>query len=184
MRKTVRTYKEKPVSQGIIKKIIESGNWASSVHGFQPWNFIVIESKETINKISDIMITTAKKIGTGPNILLSSSARSLGKSPLVIAVYSNNCFYDFSKKFTKKAMKIARFAELCAVSAGIQNMILYAESVGLGSCWYSTPLFCEKELNKIFAVKGLKLIALLAFGYSAKKMKRAKRNTKKIKHIK
>ncbi len=54
-RYTVRKYLNKKIPKRKIDKIIEAGIWASSVHGFQPWRFIVITNDLFIKKISDII---------------------------------------------------------------------------------------------------------------------------------
>ncbi len=56
-------------------------------------------------------------------------------------------------------------------------MILVAESLGVGSCWLDTPLFCEKEINKLLGIKDEKLIAILTLGYPAEKGRRSKRKS-------
>ena len=47
-RQTVRKYKNSPISKNIIEQIIEAGRWGPSVHGFQPWRFIVITNMSLI----------------------------------------------------------------------------------------------------------------------------------------
>jgi len=54
-------------------------------------------------------------------------------------------------------------------------MILVAESLGIGSCWLTISLLCEKEINKLLGVKNEKLVAVLTLGYPQERGKRSKR---------
>ena len=46
----------------IIANIIDAGRWAPSAHNLQPWKFVVVEDRETINNISDALTHKAKKL--------------------------------------------------------------------------------------------------------------------------
>jgi len=173
-RETIRKYKKKPILKKIIDKIIEAGRWSSSVHGFQPWKFIVISNKPTIKKISNILYRKSQKIGAGGNIILHSSADTISNAKIVIVVYSLSTVAKLVIRFKRFYVKFAKHAELSAISAAIQNMILTAESLGIGSCWLDTPLFCEEEINKLFNTKD-KLTAILTLGYPAEEGRRAPR---------
>lgn len=173
-RKTIRRYKDKPIPEKIIRKIIEAGRWGPSIHGIQPWKFVVIENKKLIKKITDRLIKKSKKIGAGANILLHFSADIIRNSPILIAIYNTKAFMQLAKRYRESYIKLAKVAEISAISAAIQNMVLVAESLGLGSCWLNTPLFCRKEINKLLNESN-ELAAILTLGYPQEKGKRSKR---------
>jgi nitroreductase len=173
-RKAIRKYKDKPIPEKIIKKIIEAGRWGPSIHGIQPWKFVVIKNKEMIKKITDRLIKKSKKIGAGANILLHFSADVIRNAPILIAIYNTKTFMRLAKRYRKSYIKFAKIAEISAISATIQNMILTAENLGLGSCWFTTPLFCEKEINNLLNEDN-ELIAILTLGYPQEKGRRSKR---------
>ncbi|MBT7085119.1 MAG: 4Fe-4S binding protein [Desulfobacterales bacterium] len=50
-RRSIRLYKKKPVSRELIKRVIEAGRFAPSAGNNQPWKFIVIDNKETIDNL-------------------------------------------------------------------------------------------------------------------------------------
>lgn len=176
-RGTVRKYKDKSVPKKIINKIIEAGSWASSIHGFQPWFFVVITQRGIIRKIAEILYIKSKKIGTGPNILMSSTANTISNAEVLIAVYNTRVFENFAKKFRNEYFEIACLSEIESISAAIQNIIISAEHYGIGSCWTVIPLFCEKEINKLINAPS-KLVAILTLGYPQEKANRSKRKPK------
>ena len=182
-RKTIRRYKDKPIPEKIIRKIIEAGIWGPSVPSFisqsQPWKFVVIRNKEFKKEITKIIERKAKSCGAGVNILLSSAKNTIERAPVIILIYNTKRLeYLIKERFKviySHFVHLIKKAELSAISAAIQNMILVAESLGIGSCWLDTPLFCEKEINKLLGIKNEKLVAILTLGYPAEKGKRSKR---------
>ena len=179
-RRSIRKYKNRSIPRRKINKIIEAGIWGPAVPSFlrnQPWRFIVISEKSLINNISEIVFKKSKKSGAGVNLLLHSAANIIGSAPLLIIVYNSGDIKKIKDRFEEiyaKFSKILVKAELSAISATIQNMILVAENLGIGSCWLDTPLFCKKEINSLFNTND-ELVALLTFGYPAEKGFRSKR---------
>ena len=175
-RRTIRKYKNKAVPKKIINKIIEAGRWASSIHGFQPWMFIVITKKNIIKKLAEIICKESKNIGTGSNILMSSTAETISKASMLIAVYNTGTFVNFAKKFRKDYVEIASLSEIESISAAIQNMIITAKNYGIGSCWAAIPLFCEKDISRLINTSD-KLVAILTLGFPAEEGKRSRRKS-------
>ena len=179
-RRTIRRYKNTPIPKRLIDKIIEAGVWGPSVPSFlqiQPWKFIVVTDKNLIKTVSNIILKKSKKSGIGINIMLHSATNIIGDASALIVIYNSKELekikYRFKEIYSRFA-KIIRTAQLSAISAAIQNMILTAESLGIGSCWLDTPLFCKKEINKFFKVND-ELVAILTLGYPREKGKRSAR---------
>lgn len=163
-RKAIRKYQNKPIPKKIINKIIEAGIWGPSIHGIQPWKFVVVEKKLLIRRLSDLIVKRLKKTNI-PGFILFPTIRSFSDPKLIIVVYNTKELVNFTKKVNKEYMKFSVIAELSAISATVQNMILTAESLGIASCWLDTPLFCKKEINKTLNTKD-ELMAVLTLGYA------------------
>jgi nitroreductase len=181
-RKAIRKYTDKPIPKKLIDEIIEAGKWGPSVPSFlniQPWRFVVITNKDIINKIAQVTLMKSKKLGAGANILLSSASRIINGSHAVILIYNSGEFRSIEEKYKAIYANFKELippAELSAISAAIQNMVLIAESLGIGSCWLDTPLFSKEEINKILNINK-RLIAVLTLGYPAEKGRRAPRKS-------
>lgn len=180
-RKTIRKYQDRPIPKRILNKIIEAGIWGPSVPSFlkiQPWKFIVITDKTVIKEFASVILKKSKKSKAGVNIMLHSAANIIGGASAVIMIYNSKELERIKEKFKEIYLKFAKIintAQLSAISAAIQNMILVAENLGIGSCWLDTPLFCEKEIGKLLNVKEDGLIAVLTLGYPAEQGKRSPR---------
>jgi len=179
-RRTIRKYQAKKVPDEIIDKIIDAGVWGPSVPSFlrvQPWRFILVKDKEIKDKIADIVLERSEKSGAGVNILLHSAADIIRGSDFAVVVYNSGDMDKFKTKFKlvyESFEAVIKKAELSAISAAIQNMLLSADELGIGSCWLDTPLFCEKEINSLLG-ENLVMAAVLTFGYPDEPGKRAPR---------
>jgi nitroreductase len=179
-RRTIRKYQDKPIPKEIIDKIIEAGIWGPSVPSFlqiQPWKFIVVTRKDKIEKIGKIVLQKAQKSEISVRIMLNTAANIIKGARALIIIYNSKDLDKLKDKFKtiySKFDKIIKTAQLSAISAAIQNMILTAEAQGLGSCWLDTPLFCRKELQKFLNSKE-DLAAVLTLGYPAEEGRRSLR---------
>ena len=54
-RRSIRKYKQDPVSEEELNKILEAGRWAPSASNRQPWSFIVLRSEETKRKLAETL---------------------------------------------------------------------------------------------------------------------------------
>lgn len=73
-RLTVREFKPDPVPDEIVHKLLRAGQWAPSSRNLQPWHFIVIRERETLQKIGAI----------------ASSGRFVADAPMAIVVAMDN----------------------------------------------------------------------------------------------
>ncbi|TEU04225.1 MAG: nitroreductase family protein [Dehalococcoidia bacterium] len=54
-RRSIRKYKQDPIPEEEINKILEAGRWAPSASNRQPWSFIVLRSEETKRKLAETL---------------------------------------------------------------------------------------------------------------------------------
>ena len=73
-RLTVRQFKPDPVPDEVVHKLLEAGRLAPSSQNLQPWHFIVICSRETLQKLGQI----------------ASSGRFVADAPMAIAIAMDN----------------------------------------------------------------------------------------------
>lgn len=50
--RAVRQYSDQSVGDEIITRILEAGRWAGSSKNTQPWQFIVVKNRETLNRLA------------------------------------------------------------------------------------------------------------------------------------
>lgn len=172
-RASIRKYQDNPIPKEILDKIIEAGIWGPSVVGMQTVKFIVIEKKEIIRSIASIIKKKSDDIGVGGNILMRVVS-TINNAQLMIAVYNTRSAFLRMKGLAKIYAPVVKIAEVEAIAASIQNMILVAEQLGVGVCWLDLSLLCEKSINRLLNIKA-DLIATLTMGYPAEAGKRSPR---------
>jgi nitroreductase len=163
-RRSHRFYLDKPVEREKIEKLLELAMWAPSAMNRQQWFFVVVsgrklkELQDTIEKSFDYILSRLERFfADSPKVISITKQffKSLGNAPVVIFAYYTPTGDDYS--------------DVQSVSAAIQNLLLSAHAMGLGTCWMTGPIHVEEEINRALEVEGKKLVAAITLGYPAKK---------------
>lgn len=136
---SVRRYTDQPIDEQIIHQILEAGINAPSGKNGQPWKFKVVTDKTLISQISDSSIYGSW----------------MKTSPLFVAILLDNaCSYDHVK-------------DIQSCGAVMQNMMLVAHSLGVGSCWIGEILPKAEEVKQILQIdnSSLELMGIVVFGH-------------------
>jgi len=106
-RRSIRRYTAEPVADDLIKKLLEAAMYAPSAHNQQPWQFIVIQDREVLNKIPEFH-PYSSMLKSAPLAILVCGDSSRFKSPYF---WPQDC------------------------AAATQNILLAARALGLGAVW-------------------------------------------------
>jgi len=111
----------------LIEKILQAGNWAPTHHGTEPWRFYVITG-DSRRKLGDVMANLRRAELGDPNsqestIILESEAKKPLRAPVIIVV----------GVLPSDNPKVIEIEEFEAAGAAVQNMLLAAHSLGLGT---------------------------------------------------
>ncbi len=169
-RRSIRKFKDKPLSKKNIADIIQSGIMAPSSKNRQPWKFIVIQgsAKEEMLKVFRQGIMREEN----DNALLPQSKQHIASAKYTIDIMSKAPTIVFvvnslGKNVLEELTIEERVSEICniqSISASIQNMLLAATEKGIGSLWICDIFFAYPELCN-WINSGGQLIAAIAFGY-------------------
>jgi nitroreductase len=126
-RRSVRQYRPQQIEDKELEKILEAAIYAPTGRNEQPWHFTVVQDPVLIKEISD----GAKKVMTesGMEWLVQ-----LG------SVEDFNIFHRAPTAVIVAGKKEAT-TPLIDCSAAVQNMLLAAESLDIGSCWIGFAKF-------------------------------------------
>lgn len=166
-RRSVRNYLEKQINEEELNIILEAALYSPSGHNAQPWFFTVIQNKELIDYISD----RTKRIMTMSNV---DKARKLGESPKYHLFHQAPTVVIVSGRTGEKSVidlpgyNFEPYSPLAECSASIQNMLLAAESIGVGSCWigFVNYFFAfPDEVQKLGIPENFKPLFAVCLGY-------------------
>ena len=141
-RRSVRSYENRPVEKEKIEKLLSAGMQAPSAANQQPWEFIVVEDKEALQKLS------SAHIYAGP----------IKNAPLGIIVLSNEKYLKFKQYWQQD------------LAAATENILLAAVELGLGAVWMGIAPEEDRisYIKELFDLpQGVEAFALLAVGYSS-----------------
>jgi nitroreductase len=165
-RRAVRKYLPDPVLKTDIHTILDAANWAPSAMNRQQWEFLVVTGKKIrgMGESYRAIIEEYTK-NWDPSPLRGSLSReefirfagNYGGAPVVIVVLTDTADTDDFRK-----------ANIESASAAMENLLLAATALGLGTCWMTGPLRDEKALRRILAIPDTKeLVAVTPLGYPA-----------------
>jgi nitroreductase len=139
-RRSIRKYKEKTVPREMILQIIKAGMYAPSARNQQPWQFIIIDQKETMKSIMQV----------------HPYASMLNSASHAIIICG-----DQSKEISKGYWPVD-------CSAATQNILIAAHGTGLGAVWlgvYPRDDRMQGIINIMKLPKHIIPFALVPVGY-------------------
>ena len=142
-RRVVRRFKQDIIPEDVLFKILDAARWAPSPFNIQPWEFIIIKDKDKLKAISKF----------------ARYAGYLEEAPMAIAVIVPH----INGKFTWiESIGEPRFA----ASMAVQNIMLAAWELGIGTCWVSIE---REKVSEILNVPHTHFIlTVLPIGYPDK----------------
>ena len=179
-RKSIRRYKQVPVPDEDIRKILDAGRWAPSANNIQPWSFIVIKDNEILGSMADAVRDMIDRMV--PYAESEKQAQRLAaykgnyytffeNAPVVIAVCMEAYDAGTDRLLSKMGYssddikRLRPLPGLQSVAAAIQNMLLAIHALGYGSCWMTGPLVAQEAFEKLLGFgKERSLAALLPMG--------------------
>ena len=170
-RRSIRKYKSQNINNEQIEKIVNAARLAPSAKNRQPWKYIVYRDISK-NKLLDVMEEGLKK-EQEEHLLLPKSVfglpdafntlRIMREAPVIIIVMNTN-----GKSPYKVISTDERVTEICdslSIGASIENMILKASEIGLGTLWIANTCFAYDALMEYIGLPG-QLIGAVAVGYA------------------
>ena len=136
-RRSIRKYLPREVEAEKIDAILKAAQWAPSASNKQPWHFIVVQDSKTRSHLGQ----------------LHPHGRFMKESPVVIVVLGNP---EAHQKYY-----------LCDPHQAVQNILLTAYWLGLGSCWMGVRgASFEDNIKELLGVpEALTIVCTISIGY-------------------
>ena len=173
-RRTIRKYSKKMISAKIINAILSASRFAPSPYNTQPWYFVLMENHDYKRKIVQELRSPTLAVLPSLKPVLENAANIIEGSQLLILVYNQERYSRRIRMLGEPYFSLARLSEVQSIGAAIQNMLLTATKLGVGSAWLTVPVFIKKKISQIVK-KEAELMAVLTFGYPRGKPERVSR---------
>ena len=144
-RRSIRRFINKPVEEEKLVKVLDTSRWAPSSGNIQDIRIVVVKDKNKKTELAEA----------------AYGQYWLASAPVILVITS---------KLDKMArMYGERGKELFSIqntSAAVQNMLLSAHALGLGTCWVGS--FDEDMVERTVRIpREFKTLAMVALGYPA-----------------
>ncbi|MCC7551333.1 MAG: nitroreductase family protein [Methanobacterium sp.] len=156
-RRSVRRYQDDQIKDEELDDILESAIYAPTGHNNQPWHFTIIQDKGLINQINE----GANEVMRGMDI---EWIAQMGKTENL------HIFHRAPTIIMVSARKDA-LTPLPDCSAAVQNMLLAAESMNIGSCWIGLAklyFLNEENMKKFNIPEGYEVHFGVSLGYKVR----------------
>jgi Nitroreductase len=155
-RRSIRSFTEEQIKEEELQAVLEAGMYAPNA-GDQAWHFTVVQNRELLERLN----LAAKEAARNMNI---EHLRKLGSDE------GFHCLYHAPTLIIVSGNELAPIPLDADCAAATQNLLLAAESLGLGSCWIYFVLMAFQstdglELRDLLIPQGFKPYNAVLLGY-------------------
>ncbi len=159
-RRSVPLVRDDVPPRHLIEQMIQAAGWAPNHYHTEPWRFVVLAGSAR-EELGDIMARSlAARLENAESVearaAIERERRKPLRAPVIIAV-------AVAPPTLAKAEGIE---EIAAVAAGVQNMLLAAEALGLGAMWRTGRPAYDPEVKRFLGLSpDAHLLAFVYAGY-------------------
>lgn len=170
-RRSIRRFSRREVPRELISAMLEATIQAPSAKNRQPWRFIVLGGEHKA-EFESCMERGLLREEMGKTILPKSgfglpdawnTLRIIKEAPVLIAVVNTNGKSPFVPVDSDD--RVTEICDTLSIGAAVQNMLLAAERLGLGTLWIANTCFAYPELTELLKTNG-QLVGAVAVGYA------------------
>jgi nitroreductase len=140
-RKSIRTYKNDPIPENKLQKVLEAARLAPSASNQQQWKFVVVRDEAKRKQLS----------------IAANGQPHVAKAPVVIAGVAMD---------VNRVMMCGIHTYPIDLAIAIDHITLAAVNEGLGTCWIGA--FSQDQARKVIGVPDkYTIVGLLPLGFPA-----------------
>lgn len=165
-RRSTRKFKNEMVPEELVEKVVEAGRYAPSGGNSQSTHFIVIENKEVLDKLAELAKTEFAKMEITADTY-KSLVHSINASKNGNYIFHYNC-----PVLIVTANKKNYGNNIADCACALENMMLMANSLDLGSVWINQLKWLNENPVLLAAMREIgladdeRVYGALAIGYA------------------
>ena len=176
-RRSIRRFRPDPVSEPVLRELLEAARLAPSGGNAQPWRFMVITEPDQRSEIARLA-WNQRQMREAPAVIVccgdlsrySAQSRTARREELDLSgIYDD---IGLPKTwFLERETPVADLREyvprvLLNAAIAVEHIVLRATSLGLGTCWIGA--FDQQALSQFLGLpQDVFVVALLPLGYPA-----------------
>lgn len=162
-RRSIRKFKDTPIPRKTVNTIITAATQAPSGKNSQPWRFLIVDTTKREALIEKIRsgISKAKEQGrdTGSS---TWTLKVMAQAPLTIFILAPNGLHPWEDRSMYQTFMDV--VDIQSIGASIQNMLLAAWDLGIGSLWICDVFYAYEDILEWLG-EDSQMIAAVSFGY-------------------
>ena len=170
-RRSVRLFQDRPVDDGLLRTILDAANQAPSAHNQQSWKFVVIRGEKKA-ELASLVSHKAADFSKPSKSILRMAGRSIASAPVVIAAMNTGTLIDHGIELFQIDFEVSsdffRTMEIQSSAAAVENLLLAATSLGLGSVWLGILFLIKREILEFLGESRGEFMAVIPVGYPAR----------------
>lgn len=181
-RRSVRRFKPEVPDRELIERVLEAATLAPSASNKQPWRFLVVTNRALIARAATAVREAVDRVSGHVPPTLEGTFRAYGDyftrfetAPVVIValfrtltVLSNLVDAKLPPGDVARIATMERDSGLIGTALALQNLMLMAHTLGLGTSGMTGPLVAADALRAIFEVSpSWEIAALVPLGFPA-----------------
>ena len=177
-RHSIRNFTDQPVDKSLIDTTLQAANQAPSAHNSQSWRFVTIEGNKK-RELTELINNKAADFPRTSSALLRMSSRSISSAPVIIGVTNTGELVRHGKDMFQidedSAHDFFRTMEIQNSAAAVENMMIAATSLGLGTVWLGIMFLIKKEVLEFLGEPNGEFMAIIPVGYPKRDAKGPKK---------
>lgn len=169
-RLSIRKYEERPVPKALLEELIKAASLAPSAKNRQPWKYLIYTGPVKEALLAHMQRGLEREKNGQPVLPQSAfglpdafhTLKIMREAPVLIIILNVN-----GKSPYEPLSVDQRVTEICdslSIGASVQNMLLKATELGLGTLWIANTCFAYPELVD-FIQTSHQLVGGVAVGY-------------------
>jgi nitroreductase len=165
-RRSVRVYKSGKVTDGQLQTILEAARWAPSGANTQPWEFIVTRDRKKMKRVREIYDNEWKQRKREDPVHYKGLKKDYVGDVSVLVLVIGDVRTKQVYLTTRQPADREKLFE-ASIANAVEQMMLAAASMNLGTVWVSVREEVEPALRKLFKVpQELRLLWIVPIGHA------------------
>jgi nitroreductase len=163
-RRSIRHFKADPLALETVHDILNAARLAPSGKNRQPWRFVVVQGDEREKMSACLQEGLRHSIENGqPTGSAENTFRIMREAPVTVFVFAPDDTAPWNNQSIGE--RIGEIVNIQSVGAAIENMLLRAQELGVGSLWICDTFSAYGELCAWLGRDSL-LVAAVSLGYA------------------
>jgi nitroreductase len=173
-RHSVRLFTRDSVPDSTLRILLAAANQAPSAHNQQSWRFLVVRGGKK-QALADLVSASAADFPRPASSLLRMAARSLTSAPVAVAVVNTGDLIRHGGELFPVDRELARdffrTMEIQSSAAAVENLLLAATSLGLGTVWLGILFLIKDRVREFLGEDKGEFMAVVPLGYPQRRVK-------------